>query len=129
MLWNGVINIPLFTINKCINSSNPSCPAFTDYPPFFGAGLTNLYYALPPSWLIDHGILYLSSSYWTYCVNFVASLCILSNASSVKTLYKVALIVATERAFPARVPPIPPTSTRSTFFACDTLSAIYWVKP
>jgi hypothetical protein len=50
-------------------------------------------------------------------VNFVASLNILSKAYSVNTLSRVALIVATERALPAKVPPIPPTSTRSTSFA------------
>jgi hypothetical protein len=62
-------------------------------------------------------------------VNFVASLNILSKAYSVNTLSRVALIVATERALPAKVPPIPPTSTRSTSFAWVTLSAIYCVKP
>lgn len=125
MLWNGVIKIPLFTINKCINSSNMSFPAFADYPPFLGAGFTNLYSALPPNCEIDHGMLYFSSNPCTSFVNFVASFIILSKAYSVKTASRVDLIVATERAFPARVPPIPPTSTRSTFFAWATLSAIY----
>ncbi len=63
ILWKGVIKIPRFNINKCINSSSISFPAFTDWPPFFGAGLTNLYYALAPSWEIDHGMLYLSRSF------------------------------------------------------------------
>lgn len=129
MLWNGVITIPLFTINKCINSSNISLPAFADYPPFLGAGLTNLYSALPPNWVIDHGMSYLSNKPWTSLVNLVASLIILSKAYSVKTSSKVAFIVATDKALPARVPPIPPTSTRSTFLAWATLSAIYWVNP
>ncbi len=129
MLWKGVINIPLFNMNKCMNSSNRSLPAFIESPPFLGAGFVKRYSARAPNWLIDHGISYLLSNYWHYFVNLVQSLIILSNAFYVSTCYKVVLIDAIERAFPAKVPPIPPTSTKSTFLADIILSAIYWVTP
>lgn len=129
MLWNGVIKMPRFNMKRCMYSSRRSSLAFIDSPPLLGAGFTKRYSALAPSWLIDQGISYLVSRLWTYFVNFVQSFIIRSKASSVNTVSRVVRIAAIERALPAKVPPIPPTSTRSTFFALMILSATSWVTP
>lgn len=117
MLWNGVIRMPRLSMKRCMNSSRRSLLAATDWPPFLGAGFVNRYSARAPSWLIDHGMLYFYKRAIVYLVNFVQSLIILSKAYSVRTFSKVVRMAAKDRAFPARVPPIPPTSTKSTFLA------------
>ncbi len=61
--------------------------------------------------------------------NRVASAFIRSNASAVSTCSSVARIAATDRALPARVPPIPPTSTRSASGCAATAAATSWVSP
>eukprot|EP01139_Manchomonas_bermudensis_P014864 Amastigsp_a509040_483.p4 type:complete len:111 gc:universal Amastigsp_a509040_483:309-641(+) len=95
------------------NSSICPSAAAAASVPFFGATGTKRYSARAPSWVMHHGTLYLAKMASTERVSSVASWTMCSKALSVKTFSRTARAAAIESALPARVPPMPPTSTRS----------------
>ncbi len=88
-----------------------------------GAGEAKRYSARAPSWLTDQGTPVRSRVAATPAVNASHKETMRANAEGVSTDERVARIAATDRALPARVPPTPPTSTRSADGSDDAAAA------
>ncbi len=109
--------------------SNSGSSTSLDSLPFLGGVATKPYSTLAPKRTTCHGNFQaLITSSMPLARRFASGI-IRSKASLVITCSSVALIAATERALPERVPPMPLSSVESAFIFAEALSATSWLTP